>query len=236
MPIWSSINLSQPYPLLESVIILTNVKDFRLIAVKLKFPGLFLISCTSSSTARLNEEFDQSRNYWHILLAHQVSDELLEDVKNQYFPYRVYRLGKMLYTDAFFFIYQRMIPINSQPIFPNPNLISIFDISDDDNDEENDHEQEAEKEVVYGKPVAVLPPKDTDRQLSKKELKKKELAELDAVLTELGLNDNNNQEDTSGKRGYYSNLKNTATTTTFWPENLHKMSASGFKKEARPIG
>ena len=31
------------------------------------------------------------------------------------------------------------------------------------------------------------PPKDTERQLSKKEMKKKELAELDVVLAELGL-------------------------------------------------
>ncbi|KAI3739679.1 hypothetical protein L2E82_30090 [Cichorium intybus] len=119
----------------------------------------------------------------------------------------------------------------------NRDITGIFSLptSESENDD-NDHEQEAEKEVVYGKPAAVLPPKDTDRQLSKKELNKNELAELDAVLTELGLNDNNNQEDTSGKRGYYSNLNNTATTTTFWPENLHKMSASGSKKEVRPIG
>lgn len=36
---------------------------------------------------------------------------------------------------------------------------------DDHNDDENDLEQEAdaEKEVVYGKPPEVLPPKDTDR-------------------------------------------------------------------------
>jgi hypothetical protein len=31
------------------------------------------------------------------------------------------------------------------------------------------------------------PPKDTERQLSKKEMKNKELAELDVVLAELGL-------------------------------------------------
>ena len=42
----------------------------------------------------------------------------------------------------------------------------------------------AEKEPVVEKPVEA--PKDTDRQLSKKELKKKELAELEAVLAELG--------------------------------------------------
>lgn len=42
----------------------------------------------------------------------------------------------------------------------------------------------AEKEPVVEKPVEA--PKETDRQLSKKELKKKELAELEAVLAELG--------------------------------------------------
>ncbi|KAJ0591592.1 hypothetical protein HanHA300_Chr03g0075011 [Helianthus annuus] len=72
---------------------------------------------------------------------------------------------------------------------------------DESDDDENDHEPEpqAEKEPVVEKPVEVLPPKEADRQLSKKELKKKELAELDAVLAELGLNDNNTQEDTRGK-------------------------------------
>jgi len=45
------------------------------------------------------------------------------------------------------------------------------------------------------------PPKDTERQLSKKELKKKELAELDAVLAELGLGTSNNstQDESNGK-------------------------------------
>ena len=46
-------------------------------------------------------------------------------------------------------------------------------------------------EVVYEKPAEVLPPKDTDTKLSKKELKKKEVAGFEAVPIELGLNDNN---------------------------------------------
>ncbi|RLM98051.1 hypothetical protein C2845_PM06G05470 [Panicum miliaceum] len=46
-------------------------------------------------------------------------------------------------------------------------------------------------------------PKDTERQLSKKELKKKELAELDAVLAELGLGTptNSTQDESNGKKG-----------------------------------
>lgn len=45
------------------------------------------------------------------------------------------------------------------------------------------------------------PPKDTERQLSKKELKKKELAELDAVLAEFGLDvsSNSTQDESNGK-------------------------------------
>ncbi|RZC74719.1 hypothetical protein C5167_050197 [Papaver somniferum] len=39
---------------------------------------------------------------------------------------------------------------------------------------------------VVKMPQAPFPPKEEERQLSKKELKKKELAELDAVLAELG--------------------------------------------------
>lgn len=80
---------------------------------------------------------------------------------------------------------------------------------DDENDDEDDHEAElpSEKELVAEKPAEVLPPKDTDRQLSKKELKKKELAELEAVLAELGLGDTNNQEETRGKLVIYFSCK-----------------------------
>lgn len=54
-----------------------------------------------------------------------------------------------------------------------------------------------EKEQV----VEVLAVKETERQLSKKELKKKELAELEAVLAELGINksETSGQEDSQGK-------------------------------------
>lgn len=93
-----------------------------------------------------------------------------------------------------------------------------LDEVDDDNDEENDHEAEEveQKELVVEKPAEVLPPKDTDRQLSKKELKKKELAELEAVLAELGLNDNNSQEDTSGKLVSVFFLYKNPTTSFFF--------------------
>lgn len=52
--------------------------------------------------------------------------------------------------------------------------------------------------------MPVEAPKDTDRQLSKKELKKKELAELDAVLAELGYptSEPSGQEDPHGKHIY----------------------------------
>lgn len=64
-----------------------------------------------------------------------------------------------------------------------------LDEVDDNEEEEHDREPEApvERETVVKKLAEVsLAPKDPERQLSKKELKKKELAELDAVLAELG--------------------------------------------------
>jgi hypothetical protein len=74
-----------------------------------------------------------------------------------------------------------------------------------DDDAEDEHDHEAEDAVPAEPPVKNVvapptPPKDTERQLSKKELKKKELAELDAVLAELGLgcSSNFNQDETNG--------------------------------------
>ncbi|KAF6172935.1 hypothetical protein GIB67_035489 [Kingdonia uniflora] len=60
--------------------------------------------------------------------------------------------------------------------------------------EHDEHEDEGETEVpekiesvTKDPPQVSFAPKETERQLSKKELKKKELAELDAVLVELGI-------------------------------------------------
>ncbi|OAY77633.1 hypothetical protein ACMD2_13456 [Ananas comosus] len=68
-----------------------------------------------------------------------------------------------------------------------------IDEGDDDAEEEPEHEAEAavpaEQEVSKATPAPLLV-KDTERQLSKKELKKKGLAELDAVLAELGISTN----------------------------------------------
>lgn len=66
----------------------------------------------------------------------------------------------------------------------------------DDGDGDIDDDQENEPEVQVPNETSVKEPsppsvaqKETERQLSKKELKKKELAELDAVLAELGITD-----------------------------------------------
>ena len=61
------------------------------------------------------------------------------------------------------------------------------DEAEDGAEDEPEHEVEAADPDV--KKVAAAP-KETERQLSKKELKKKELAELDAVLAELGISEN----------------------------------------------
>lgn len=54
--------------------------------------------------------------------------------------------------------------------------------------------------VVKKPPQASLAPKEAERQLSKKELKKKELAELEAVLAELGMNkkETGDQDESNG--------------------------------------
>ncbi|KAG6476864.1 hypothetical protein ZIOFF_066112 [Zingiber officinale] len=64
-----------------------------------------------------------------------------------------------------------------------------LDMGDDDDVEEPENEPEVvRKEPTIEKPAPVsAPPKDAERQLSKKELKKKEMAELDALLYEMGI-------------------------------------------------
>lgn len=58
---------------------------------------------------------------------------------------------------------------------------------DSEDDHENDLEVPVDAKPVVEKPVQlVLITKETERQLSKKELKKKGLEELEAVLAELG--------------------------------------------------
>ncbi|ERN06060.1 hypothetical protein AMTR_s00142p00083960 [Amborella trichopoda] len=85
----------------------------------------------------------------------------------------------------------------------------VLDEGDDDVDDDHDHELEAEaeaeaeadSEAVASEPVAkksvpvALVSKEPERQLSKKELKKKGLEELDAILAELGLG----QKETNGQ-------------------------------------
>lgn len=89
----------------------------------------------------------------------------------------------------------------------------LLDEGDDDVDDEHDPEPEPEPEPLIAeeppkKPVSgAIPPKDTERQLSKKELKKKELAELDAVLAELGISNKESDDlvSTPGKRNFEVN-------------------------------
>lgn len=70
-------------------------------------------------------------------------------------------------------------------------------------EDEPEHEPEvpAPAEPVVKKPAPSIVPKDAERQLSKKELKKKELAELDAVLAELGISGKDNNSETDGTNG-----------------------------------
>ncbi|KAK4274383.1 hypothetical protein QN277_017611 [Acacia crassicarpa] len=79
----------------------------------------------------------------------------------------------------------------------------IFDEGDDEVEEEHDHEPEPsvkpEHEVKRPAEVSVAP-KEAERQLSKKERKKKELAELEALLADFGVTqkENNGQDESRG--------------------------------------
>ncbi|GJN32229.1 hypothetical protein PR202_gb20719 [Eleusine coracana subsp. coracana] len=89
----------------------------------------------------------------------------------------------------------------------------LDDEVDDGAEDKHEHEAEDVSAEPAVKPVAAppAPPKDTERQLSKKELKKKELAELDAVLAELGLSGNSSNAAQDGKNEnatvYYAEKK-----------------------------
>ena len=77
----------------------------------------------------------------------------------------------------------------------------ILDEGDDDDDLEEEHETqvhpEAETEVKKA-PEVPAPPKEPERQLSKKELKQKEQAEFDALLADFGVAPINGQENSQG--------------------------------------
>ena len=66
----------------------------------------------------------------------------------------------------------------------------VLDEGDDDDDLEEEHETqvhpEAEPEVKKA-PEVPAPPKEAERQLSKKERKQKEQAEFDALLADFGV-------------------------------------------------
>ncbi|CAK9136570.1 unnamed protein product [Ilex paraguariensis] len=84
------------------------------------------------------------------------------------------------------------------PVEESESEEDLLDEGDDDVEEEHDDEPEApeQPEPVVKKPVEVSnAPKETERQLSKKERKKKELAELDAILANFGVS----QKDTSAE-------------------------------------
>ena len=89
--------------------------------------------------------------------------------------------------------------------------------SEDEGDEEIEDEPEPEPEapISADEPAekktvpATSAPKDTERQLSKKELKKKGLEELDALLAELGISGKDGkQEQPSGINPLYNTYVN----------------------------
>ncbi|XP_057810494.1 uncharacterized protein LOC131024942 isoform X2 [Salvia miltiorrhiza] len=74
----------------------------------------------------------------------------------------------------------------------------LLDEGDDDVEDGHDQEPEVEEqpEPLVTKPAeATSAPKETERQLSKKERRKKELAELEAILADFGVNPKEKAED-----------------------------------------
>lgn len=76
----------------------------------------------------------------------------------------------------------------------------MLDLGDEEVEDEHEHEQEQEhgtEALVHPEPVKKAPeapaPKETERQLSKKERKKKELEELEALLADFGVQSSNGQ-------------------------------------------
>ena len=63
--------------------------------------------------------------------------------------------------------------------------------------------------VVKKSAESSLVPKETEKQLSKKERKKKELAELEALLADFGVSqkESNGQDESSGKSYLLSAMK-----------------------------
>ncbi|KAK4422296.1 Polyadenylate-binding protein-interacting protein 6 [Sesamum alatum] len=84
------------------------------------------------------------------------------------------------------------------PVEESESEDELLDEGDDDGEEEHDHEPEVQEqpEPMVTRPVEVSPaPKETERQLSKKERRKKELAELEAILADFGVNPKEKAED-----------------------------------------
>ncbi|KAL2543850.1 copper ion binding [Forsythia ovata] len=86
------------------------------------------------------------------------------------------------------------------PVEESESEDDLLDEGDDDVEEEHDHEPvvEEQPEPVVKKSVEASPAtKETERQLSKKERRKKELAELEAILAEIGVAPKENAIDES---------------------------------------
>ncbi|KAK4274382.1 hypothetical protein QN277_017610 [Acacia crassicarpa] len=110
----------------------------------------------------------------------------------------------------------------------------ILDEGDDDVEEEHDHEPELsvnpEHEVKKPAEVSVAP-KEAERQLSKKERKKKELAELEALLADFGVSqkESNGQDESRGAPQH----KKDAEADGEKRENITAESKSAKKKKKK---
>lgn len=84
------------------------------------------------------------------------------------------------------------------------------DAEEDHEDPEPEHSVNPEPEVKKHNEVSAAP-KEAERQLSKKERKKKELAELDALLADLGVT----QKESNGQDGSQGNYVHVVCRTIY---------------------
>lgn len=95
----------------------------------------------------------------------------------------------------------------------------ILDEGDDDVEEEHDHEHEVpvDHELMVKAPEVSAAPREAERQLSKKERKKKELAELEALLADFGVAP---KESSNGQNESRGNLDQLSAINNFLASNF----------------
>ncbi|MBA0633159.1 hypothetical protein Godav_001800, partial [Gossypium davidsonii] len=131
----------------------------------------------------------------------KASKELVEQVYGEDHGHLfIFEYSNYLDCDTLKFLYQFYFILNLQE---SESEEDILEGGDDDIEEDHDHEPESQvhpEPVLEKAPEVPPPPKEPERQLSKRERKKKELAELEALLADFGVTqkESNGQDESHG--------------------------------------